>query len=78
MFITYACSLFILFQIHNIGTKFMYISGIGVAGAASVLMGVLEYSPEHSFVSMCYLVRIMQGLGASAVVTGNNCFVTRA
>ena len=56
----------------------MYISGIGVAGAATVLMGVLEYSPDHSFVSMCYLVRIMQGLGASAVVTGNNCFVTRA
>ncbi|GAU99732.1 hypothetical protein RvY_10688 [Ramazzottius varieornatus] len=57
--------------IHNIGTKFMYISGIGVAGAATVFMGVLEYSPDPAFISMCYLIRIMQGLGASAVVTAS-------
>lgn len=57
------------FQIHNFGTKFMYISGIMVAGSSAALMGVLQYCPPGSFVAMCFLARLVEGLGASAVVT---------
>ncbi|XP_055352330.1 MFS-type transporter SLC18B1-like [Paramacrobiotus metropolitanus] len=57
--------------IHNIGTKFMYVSGIMVAGSAAALMGVLEYCPSSSFVAMCFLTRLVEGLGASAVVTSS-------
>ena len=49
----------------------MYVSGICVAGAAAALMGILEFCPNASFVAMCFLVRLVEGLGASAVVTCN-------
>lgn len=56
--------------ITKIGSKFMYISGMVVAGSCAILFGVLDKSPDGIiYIVICFACRIIEALGCSAFVT---------
>ncbi|KAK3583194.1 hypothetical protein CHS0354_025711 [Potamilus streckersoni] len=56
--------------IAKIGAKFMFVTGIMVCGACTILFGNLNAGPDGTtFVVMCFVVRSVEALGCSAFVT---------
>ncbi|KAK7502865.1 hypothetical protein BaRGS_00005814, partial [Batillaria attramentaria] len=56
----------------RIGSRFMFISGLFVCGSCAVLFGVLDRCPPDTiFIVMCFLVRTVEALGASAFITAS-------
>ncbi|CAK1599987.1 unnamed protein product [Parnassius mnemosyne] len=61
------------------GAKFMFIAGMFVAGACNVLFGTLVMVEDNlTFTILCFLVRGMEALGASAYSTASYVFVVNA
>ncbi|XP_018321088.1 MFS-type transporter SLC18B1-like [Agrilus planipennis] len=64
--------------IPRVGAKFLFISGIFVAGTCNILFGALEYVHDYtSFVGLCFTIRGFEALGASAFSTATHVFVIR-
>ncbi|XP_042546351.1 MFS-type transporter SLC18B1 [Dipodomys spectabilis] len=62
-----------------IGAKFMFIAGIFVSGAVTVLFGVLDQLPDGPiFIAMCFLVRIVDAISFSAAITASNAILAKA
>ncbi|XP_060072215.1 MFS-type transporter SLC18B1-like [Ylistrum balloti] len=58
--------------ITNIGSKFMFISGVMVCGVCAILFGLLDKCPDGNiFIVMCFLSRTVEALGASAYITAS-------
>ncbi|XP_076456374.1 MFS-type transporter SLC18B1-like [Babylonia areolata] len=56
----------------RIGSRFMFLSGLFTCGVCAVLFGLLDQSPPGTvFVAMCFLVRTVEALGASAFITAS-------
>ncbi|KAK7091110.1 MFS-type transporter SLC18B1-like [Littorina saxatilis] len=56
----------------RIGSRFMFISGLFVCGGCAILFGVLDKCPSGvTFMVMCFLVRTVEALGASAFITAS-------
>ncbi|CAH2099739.1 unnamed protein product [Euphydryas editha] len=63
----------------KIGSKFMFIAGMFIAGSCNVLFGTLVLIEDTStFAVMCFVVRGMEALGASAYSTASYVFVVNA
>ncbi|XP_068628607.1 MFS-type transporter SLC18B1-like isoform X2 [Battus philenor] len=61
------------------GAKFMFIAGIFVAGVCNVLFGTLVLVEDSlTFTILCFVVRGMEALGASAYSTASYVFVVNA
>ncbi|CAH2068835.1 unnamed protein product, partial [Iphiclides podalirius] len=61
------------------GAKFMFTAGIFVAGVCNVLFGTLNLVEDTlSFTILCFVVRGMEALGASAYSTASYVFVVNA
>ncbi|CAG9575981.1 unnamed protein product [Danaus chrysippus] len=62
-----------------LGAKFMFTSGMFVAGACNVLFGTLVLIEDsRTFTTLCFIVRGMEALGASAYSTASYVFVVNA
>ncbi|XP_048210059.1 MFS-type transporter SLC18B1 isoform X1 [Perognathus longimembris pacificus] len=62
-----------------IGAKFMFIAGIFVSGAVTVLFGVLDQLPDGPiFIAMCFLVRIVDAISFSAAITASDAILAKA
>jgi MFS family permease len=60
----------------RVGAKFLFISGIFVAGSCNILFGLLAYIENFpTFAAYCFMVRGMEALGASAFTTASYVFV---
>ncbi|XP_067013880.2 MFS-type transporter SLC18B1 [Anabrus simplex] len=60
----------------RVGAKFLFMSGIFVAGGCNILFGMLAHIESYyMFTSYCFLVRGMEALGASAYATASYVFV---
>ncbi|XP_052737167.1 MFS-type transporter SLC18B1-like [Bicyclus anynana] len=63
----------------KIGAKFMFIAGMFMAGACNVLFGTLVLVQDPTmFTVLCFVVRGMEALGASAYSTASYVFVVNA
>ncbi|XP_077293824.1 MFS-type transporter SLC18B1-like [Arctopsyche grandis] len=62
--------------IPSVGTKFLFLTGVFVAGSCNLLFGVLEYIHDYErFTIFCFLIRGFEALGASAYSTASYVFV---
>ncbi|XP_069676364.1 MFS-type transporter SLC18B1-like [Periplaneta americana] len=60
----------------RVGAKFLFMSGMFVAGSCNLLFGMLAYIDNYpTFTAYCFLVRGMEALGASAYATASYVFV---
>ncbi|KDR11631.1 MFS-type transporter SLC18B1-like isoform X2 [Zootermopsis nevadensis] len=60
----------------RVGAKFLFMSGMFVAGSCNLLFGMLVYIENFpTFTIYCFLVRGMEALGASAYATASYVFV---
>ncbi|XP_063230677.1 MFS-type transporter SLC18B1-like [Bacillus rossius redtenbacheri] len=58
------------------GARFLFLSGMFVAGCCNVLFGLLDYIDQYEVYTLfCFLVRILEALGASAYATASFVFV---
>ncbi|XP_035681778.1 MFS-type transporter SLC18B1-like isoform X4 [Branchiostoma floridae] len=55
--------------ITTVGSRFVLISGVFVAGSCSLLFGLLEYTEGTTFIAFCFAIRSMEALGVSAHLT---------
>ncbi|CAH0406057.1 unnamed protein product [Chilo suppressalis] len=63
----------------TVGAKFMFISGMFVAGTCNVLFGTLALIQDPAtFLWLCFVVRGLEALGASAYSTASYVFVVNA
>ncbi|XP_041974189.1 MFS-type transporter SLC18B1-like [Aricia agestis] len=63
----------------TIGAKFMFISGMFLAGSCNILFGTLIRIRNYSsFTVLCFIVRGMEAVGASAYSTASYVFVVNA
>ena len=59
-----------------IGPKFMLISGVFVSGFANITFGFLNYIQNNTaFISFCFIVRIIEAIGAASFNTASLIFV---
>ncbi|XP_078601782.1 MFS-type transporter SLC18B1-like isoform X3 [Branchiostoma floridae x Branchiostoma japonicum] len=56
-------------SITAIGSRFVMISGVFVAGSCSLLFGFLAYMEGTTFIAFCFAIRTMAALGVSAYMT---------
>ncbi|XP_073930520.1 MFS-type transporter SLC18B1 isoform X6 [Castor canadensis] len=62
-----------------IGAKFMFIAGIFVSGGVTILFGVLDQVPDGPiFITMCFLVRIVDAISFSAAITASDSILAKA
>lgn len=60
----------------RVGAKFLFMSGMFVAGSCNLLFGMLAYIENFpTFTAYCFMVRGMEALGASAYATASYVFV---
>ncbi|XP_012263079.1 MFS-type transporter SLC18B1-like isoform X2 [Athalia rosae] len=60
----------------RIGAKFLFISGLMVAGVCNVLFGFVDAIVDYkTFVIFCFIIRGLEALGASAFSTAGYIFV---
>lgn len=60
----------------QVGPKFLFMTGIFVAGLCNLLFGTLEYINDYTlFTVFCLLIRGVEALGASAYSTASYVFV---
>ncbi|XP_038196256.1 MFS-type transporter SLC18B1 isoform X2 [Arvicola amphibius] len=63
----------------QIGAKFMFIAGMFISGGVTILFGVLDQLPEGPiFISMCFLVRIVDAIGFGAAITASSSILAKA
>ncbi|KAG6452681.1 hypothetical protein O3G_MSEX007737 [Manduca sexta] len=63
----------------SVGAKFMFTAGMFVAGVCNVLFGTLVLIEDTvTFTALCFLVRGVEALGASAYSTASYVFVVNA
>lgn len=56
----------------QIGAKFMYVAGVMICGAGTVLFGFVDGCPDGlPFAVVCFLVRVVEALGAAALTTSS-------
>uniref|UniRef100_A0A3B4U261 Solute carrier family 18 member B1 n=1 Tax=Seriola dumerili TaxID=41447 RepID=A0A3B4U261_SERDU len=61
-----------LYQIVQIGAKFMLITGLFVSSCCTILFGLLDRLPEGpAFISMCFVVRSIDAVGFAAAMTSS-------
>nr|CAD7394226.1 unnamed protein product [Timema cristinae] len=60
----------------RVGARFLFMSGMFIAGSCNILFGLLVYINQYEiFTLYCFLVRGMEALGASAYATASYVFV---
>ncbi|XP_026466940.1 MFS-type transporter SLC18B1-like [Ctenocephalides felis] len=60
----------------KIGARFLFLSGLFIAGGCSVVFGLLEYVEDRKlFMIFCFFVRGLEALGASAYSTASYVYV---
>ncbi|XP_066286966.1 MFS-type transporter SLC18B1-like isoform X1 [Branchiostoma lanceolatum] len=64
--------------ITTIGSRFMLVAGVCVAGCCSMMFGFVEYMEGTTFVVFCFLIRTMEALGVSAYFTAGTAILTHA
>uniref|UniRef100_A0AAA9S7X8 Solute carrier family 18 member B1 n=1 Tax=Bos taurus TaxID=9913 RepID=A0AAA9S7X8_BOVIN len=63
----------------HIGAKFMFVAGMFVSGAVTVLFGLLDQVPEGPvFIAMCFLLRITDAISFEAAITASSSIVAKA
>ena len=63
----------------HIGAKFMYTSGILVAGVCSILFGFLDGCPPgESFIVLSFLLRVVEGFAVMAFFIASQAVITHA
>lgn len=63
----------------KVGTKFMFLTGMFVAGTCNVIFGTLSLIDDTvMFTVLCFIVRGLEALGASAYSTASFVFVVNA
>ncbi|KAK9738961.1 Major Facilitator Superfamily [Popillia japonica] len=63
----------------KVGAKFLFISGVFVAGICNLLFGTLEFVRNYTlFTCYCFLIRGLEALGASAFSTASYVFVVNS
>ncbi|KAL4715239.1 hypothetical protein ACJJTC_007821 [Scirpophaga incertulas] len=63
----------------SVGTKFLFISGMFITGTCNVIFGTLALIEDSTtFVVLCFIVRGLEALGASAYSTASYVFVVNA
>ncbi|XP_035681776.1 MFS-type transporter SLC18B1-like isoform X2 [Branchiostoma floridae] len=62
--------------ITTVGSRFVLISGVFVAGSCSLLFGLLEYMEGTTFIAFCFAIRSMEALGVSAHTTAATTILT--
>ncbi|CAH1267527.1 SLC18B1 [Branchiostoma lanceolatum] len=62
--------------ITTVGSRFVLISGVFVAGSCSLLFGFLEYMEGATFIAFCFAIRTMEALGVSAQITAATTILT--
>ncbi|KAK3706561.1 hypothetical protein RRG08_055001 [Elysia crispata] len=61
----------------KIGAKFMFVSGIFVGGACSILFGLLNKCPPgNTFVIMCFACRSVEALGMTGLLTASFAIIS--
>lgn len=74
--VVFGTSPFIGHIIPTIGPKFMFVSGVFLSGACTLLFGTLEWvEDDDQFLVLCFAVRGLGALGASAFSTAGATFV---
>ncbi|XP_033640472.1 MFS-type transporter SLC18B1-like isoform X1 [Asterias rubens] len=59
-----------------IGARFMFLAGSFMAGGSNILFGLLGDMPtDTSFTVYCFLLRIVEGLGAAASLTSSSAIL---
>ncbi|XP_026285558.1 MFS-type transporter SLC18B1 [Frankliniella occidentalis] len=62
----------------TVGPRFLFMSGMFLAGCCSILFGALIHIvDQNTFVVFCFLVRGMEAIGASAFTTASYVFVAQ-
>ncbi|KAF5270508.1 hypothetical protein FQA39_LY08386 [Lamprigera yunnana] len=62
-----------------LGAKFLFLSGIILTGTCNILFGLLEYVEDYTlFVSLCFVIRGFEAVGASAFSTASYVFVVHS
>lgn len=75
-FIMFLSSPFFGKVLPSVGAKFLFMSGMFVAGVCNILFGALEYMTDNQhFTIFCFLIRGLEALGASAYSTASYVFV---
>lgn len=75
-FVIFCTSPFIGHILPTIGPKFMFVCGVFIFGTCNLIFGALEYVEDNSqFVILCFIVRGMAAVGASAFSTAGATFV---
>ncbi|XP_026763916.2 MFS-type transporter SLC18B1-like [Galleria mellonella] len=63
----------------QVGVKFLFITGMFVAGTCNIMFGTLALVEDKTtFTALCFVVRGMEALGASAYSTASYVFVVNA
>ncbi|KAF4024585.1 hypothetical protein G4228_016615 [Cervus hanglu yarkandensis] len=63
----------------HIGAKFMFVAGMFVSGAVTVLFGLLDQVPEGPvFIAMCFLLRITDAVSFEAAITASSSILAKA
>ncbi|XP_013372142.1 PREDICTED: MFS-type transporter SLC18B1 isoform X3 [Chinchilla lanigera] len=63
----------------HIGAKFMFIAGMFISGAVTVIFGVMDRLPDGPvFIAMCFLVRVIDAIGFGAAITASSSILTKA
>ncbi|KAI4464400.1 major facilitator superfamily [Holotrichia oblita] len=63
----------------KVGAKFLFISGVLIAGICNLLFGMLEFVHNYTlFTCYCFLIRGLEALGASAFSTASYVFVVNS
>ncbi|KAL1513328.1 hypothetical protein ABEB36_002750 [Hypothenemus hampei] len=61
------------------GAKFIFLTGMFVAGVCNILFGMLEYVTNYTaFTTLCLVIRGFEALGSSAFSTASYVFVINA
>ena len=75
-FMVFCTSPFIGQIIPSIGPKFTFICGVFICGSGNLLFGVLDYIEDDTqFVVLCFVIRGLSAVGASAFSTAGTTFV---
>ena len=75
-FVIFCTSPFIGHILPTIGPKFMFVCGVFIFGTCNIIFGALEYVEDDSqFMILCFFVRGIAAVGASAFSTAGATFV---
>ncbi|XP_072499479.1 MFS-type transporter SLC18B1 isoform X5 [Notamacropus eugenii] len=62
-----------------IGAKFMFVAGMFVSGGATILFGMLDRASDGPvFITMCFLVRVVDAISFAASMTASSSILAKA